>query len=106
MAPPRIGLDVRNREHTVRNILDWKPAVVVHLASRKHDASTIVEGSANVAEGAAACGARLVHLSSDMVFAGREADYTEDDRPDGVVDDGRWKAEAERRVVESTPRHY
>ncbi|MEO5900020.1 MAG: sugar nucleotide-binding protein, partial [Ilumatobacteraceae bacterium] len=103
VAPPRIGLDVRNREHTVRNIIDWKPTVVVHLAYRKDDASTIVEGSANVAEGAAACGARLLHLSSDMVFAGREADYTEDDRPDGVVDYGRWKAEAERRVADVHP---
>lgn len=103
VAPPRIGLDVRHREHTLRSIVDWKPAVVVHLAYHKSDASTIIEGSANVAEGAAACGARLVHLSTDAVFAGREADYTEHDRPDSTLDYGRWKAEAERRVVDVHP---
>jgi dTDP-4-dehydrorhamnose reductase len=103
VAPPSQGLDVRDREQVIRHIVDWKPAVVVHLAYRKSDASTIIEGSANVAEGAAACRARLIHVSTDMVFAGRENDYCEADHTDAVVDYGRWKAEAERRVLDAAP---
>jgi dTDP-4-dehydrorhamnose reductase len=103
VAPPRAGLDIRDRKQTLRHIVDWKPTVVVHLAYRRDDASIIVEGSANVAEAAAACRARLVHLSTDVVFAGREVAYTERDAPDAVIDYGRWKAEAERRVVDINP---
>ncbi|MCU1501791.1 MAG: hypothetical protein JWM12_1145 [Ilumatobacteraceae bacterium] len=103
IAPPSQGLDVRDRQQVLHHIVDWRPSVVVHLAYRKHDASTIVEGSANVAAAAAACRARFVHLSTDVVFAGREAAYTEADRTDAVVDYGRWKAEAERRVVDAHP---
>ncbi len=103
VAPPSQGLDVRDRDQVVRHIVDWKPAVVVHLAYRKTDASTIVEGSSNVAEAATACRARLIHVSTDMVFAGREDSYREADPPDAVVDYGRWKAEAERRVLDAAP---
>ncbi|MCB0957519.1 MAG: sugar nucleotide-binding protein, partial [Ilumatobacter sp.] len=48
-------------------------------------------------------GARLVHMSTDMVFAGRAADYTEADPPDAVLDYGRWKAEAEAAVADACP---
>ena len=51
---------------------EWKPNVIVHLAYRRDDAASIVAASANVAEAAAARRARLVHLSSDVVFVGRE----------------------------------
>ncbi len=103
VAPPRLALDVRRRQHTIDVIRDWRPAVVVHLAYQRDDPSTIVEGSANVAEAAAAGAARLIHLSTDMVFAGREQAYTEDEVPDARLDYGRWKAQAERVVVARHP---
>jgi dTDP-4-dehydrorhamnose reductase len=77
--------------------------VVVHTAYRqKGDAwSTNVEGSRKVAEAARA--ARLVHLSSDLVFDGRRGRYTESDEPAPVNDYGRSKSEAERVVARVHP---
>jgi dTDP-4-dehydrorhamnose reductase len=99
VAPPSRALDVRDRARVLREVPEWRPNVVVHLAYRRDDARTIVEGSANVAEAAARCGARLIHVSTDMVFEGREWAYTELDRPDASIDYGRWKAQAEERVA-------
>ena len=103
VAPPRLALDVCRRDHAIDSIRGWRPTVIVHLAHRRDDPISIVEGSANVAEAAATCGARLIHLSTDMVFAGRERAYTEADVPDAVVDYGRWKAQAERVVADRVP---
>ena len=99
VAPSSSLLDLRDRDRVLDQVREWRPNVIVHLAYRKGDAASIVAASANIAEAAAACRARLVHLSSDMVFAGRQAPYAEEDVPDAVVDYGRWKADAERRVA-------
>ncbi|MEO5723869.1 MAG: sugar nucleotide-binding protein, partial [Ilumatobacteraceae bacterium] len=103
IAPPSRALDIRDRELVVHQIRDWRPSVIVHLAYRRDDARTIVEGSANVAEAAKACRARLIHLSTDVVFRGREAAYGEADAADAVIDYGRWKADAERLVAAAHP---
>jgi dTDP-4-dehydrorhamnose reductase len=59
-----------------------------------------VDGAENVALVAGAVDARLVHLSTDVVFDGRKgAPYVETDRLCPVTDYGRAKAEAERRVL-------
>lgn len=103
IAPSSSAMDVRRRESTIDEITGWKPSVVVHLAYRKGDRPTIVEGSRHVAEGAAACGARLVHMSTDVVFAGRAAPYTEADTPFPVIDYGRDKRDAEEAVMSACP---
>lgn len=103
VAPPSTVMDVRGRDKTIDEIRTWKPNAVVHLAYRQGDRRTIVEGSRNVAEGAAISGARLIHVSTDLVFAGRPAPYGETDRPDPRSDYGRWKAEAEDLVDELHP---
>jgi dTDP-4-dehydrorhamnose reductase len=74
--------------------------VVVHTAYRQGDEpwSNNVEGSVAVARAAAAAGARLLHLSSDVVFRGDRGRYVEDDPPDPVNDYGRSKAAAELGV--------
>jgi dTDP-4-dehydrorhamnose reductase len=97
VAPTSQSLDLRDRERVLHQVRGWRPHAIIHLAYRR-DAASVVTASANVAEAAAACRARLVHLSTDLVFAGREAAYDEGDVPDAVHDYGRWKAEAERRV--------
>lgn len=76
---------------------------IAHLAYRRNERDTIVDGSANIARAAARHGARLVHLSTDALFAGRPEPYTEADTPDPVHDYGRWKAEAEQAVAEHCP---
>jgi len=102
-APSSTSLDVRDRETVDDEIGTWKPTAVVHLAYRKNDRRTIVTGSANVARAAAAAGARLVHVSTDVVFGGRERAYRETDVPAPYDDYGRWKAEAETIVSDLAP---
>ena len=78
---------------------------VIHTAYRQgEDAwSTNVDGSRVVAREARAAGARLVHLSTDIVFDGSRGGYREEDEPRPVNDYGRSKAEAERVVVAEHP---
>ena len=81
-----------------------RPEVVIHTAYRQDDASINVEGSENVARAASAVGARLVHLSSDVVFDGLKGEpYVEADPLSPVNEYGASKAEAERRVAAAHP---
>lgn len=60
-----------------------------------------VLGTKHVSELAGKYGARLIHLSIDLVFAGREGgDYHEDETPDPVTVYGKMMVEAERFVQE------
>ena len=103
IAPGSRALDIRHRERVIDEITEWKPKCVVHLAYRNDDRRTIVDGSRNVAEAAAACGARLIHLSTDVVFAGRAAPYVESDPTFAITEYGKWKAEAEAVVTAACP---
>ena len=92
----------------VRELLERvRPEVVIHTAYRQDGPGAYeinVDGSKNVARAAAAVGARLLHLSTDVVFDGRKgAPYDEDDPVSPVTDYGRAKAEAERRVAGAHP---
>jgi dTDP-4-dehydrorhamnose reductase len=83
------------------------PDCVIHTAYLQDgpDAwATNVDGSANVAAAAAAHGARLIHLSTDLVFDGRAGrPYTETDEPNPLLEYGRAKAAAEAAVTERHP---
>ena len=82
-----------------------RPDVVIHTAYRQHEDDVNSAGSENVARAAAAAGARLVHLSTDVVFDGRKGSpYVEDDPVSPVTAYGRAKAEAEERVAAACPR--
>ena len=75
-----------------------RPDAVIHTAYRRDDRATTFDGAVNVA--AAAAGARLVHLSTDVVFDGEKgAPYVEDDEPSPLTAYGRAKADAERAVL-------
>jgi dTDP-4-dehydrorhamnose reductase len=79
---------------------------VIHTAYRQDspDAwSVIVDGSRTVAEAASAAGARLIHMSTDVVFSGARGRYVEDDELDPATDYGRAKAAAERAVAAANP---
>ena len=97
-------LDVRDGAAVDRVLMRHGPEVVVHTAYVQQDAPTIVQGSAAVAEAAHRCGARLVHLSTDLVFDGEHgAPYDEDAEPRPVMDYGAAKLAAERLVVAANP---
>jgi dTDP-4-dehydrorhamnose reductase len=98
-------LDVRDPAAVERLVGEFQPDAVVHTAYLQAgpDAWAVtVDGAEHVAR--AAAGARLVHMSTDVVFDGRKgAPYVEGDEPSPVTDYGRAKAEAEKRVAGAHP---
>ena len=90
-------LDVRDGPAVLAAVSDARPDVVVHTAYRLNDPGVNVEGTRAVAAAASAAGARLVHISSDLVFPGSGTRaLTEDDEPGPVTPYGASKLEAER----------
>jgi dTDP-4-dehydrorhamnose reductase len=102
-----VRLDVRDADAVAGVVGSVEPACVIHTAyARAGDAAwdTNVSGARNVAVAAAAAGARLVHLSTDVVFAGDAGrPYVEADAPRPVTAYGRSKAEAEAAVRAAHP---
>ena len=106
LRPDASGERVEVRDASaVRELFDRvRPDVVIHTAYRQDDREITVEGAENVACAAATVRARLVHLSTDVVFDGRKGSpYTEEDSPSPATEYGRAKAEAEARVVHAHP---
>lgn len=100
-------IEVRDADAVAAHLRRLRPELVLHTAYRQEGAeagATNVEGAGNVACAAAPVGARLVHLSTDVVFDGRKgAPYVEEDEPSPITPYGRTKAEAERRVAAAHP---
>jgi dTDP-4-dehydrorhamnose reductase len=97
-----VRLDVRDAD-SVRIALRGAD-VVVHTAYRQEgpDAEATTAGGARVV--ASAAPARLIHLSSDVIFSGAlERPLREDDPPDPVTEYGALKARAEELVVAERP---
>ena len=103
IAAGSTSLDIRHRDRVMEMVVGWKPDALIHLAYRRDDRRVIVDGSRNIAEAAAACGARLVHLSTDVVFPGRTQPYVEADAVFPLTDYGRMKADAEVAVSTACP---
>ncbi|MGK5681543.1 sugar nucleotide-binding protein [Actinoplanes sp. URMC 104] len=93
-------LDIRDRSAVHQTVRRVRPDVVVHAATGRdrNDWAATADGAAHVAVAAAAVRARLVHVSSDAVFSGRDVHYDEDAAPDPVNRYGSAKAAAETAV--------
>lgn len=105
-----VPLSLTDRDQVLRCIATLAPQVILHTAAvnpGKGSADTMwqtnVVGSRYVAEGAAAVGARLVHVSSDAVHDGKRAPYADDARPSPLNDYGQSKAAAEAVVADIVP---
>lgn len=109
LAPGASGDRVEVRDAAVVRALLRRvaPEVVIHTAYRQDGEGaweTTVDGAENLAAAAREVGARLVHLSTDVVFDGRKGSaYVEGDEPCPVTEYGRAKAESERRVLGAHP---
>ncbi|MGN9777235.1 SDR family oxidoreductase [Micromonospora sp. H33] len=91
-------LDVTDRS-AVRGLLaEVRPDAVIGTPYRYDDWAVTADGAAHVAYAAAEVGARLVHLSSDAVHAGRPTPYLDDEPPMPVFPYGAAKAAAETAV--------
>jgi dTDP-4-dehydrorhamnose reductase len=94
--------DVRDAEAVAAVLRRARPDVVLHTAYvQTGDVEGVnVQGSEHVARAAASLGARIVHVSTDVVFDGSAGrPYTEDDPLSPCTPYGAAKAEAERRVT-------
>ena len=106
-----VGLDVTDRDAVVRMLEHQRPHVVINCAawtavdaceSDPERAHTVnADGVANVAEGCAAAGARLIHISTDYVFDGsKPTPYVEADEPNPVSVYGRSKLAGEQAALQ------
>lgn len=102
-----LPLDVRDPLMVEQVFDSVRPEVVIHTAFRQSGPDLMpvtATGAGHVARAAAAVGARLIHISSDVIFDGeREDAYTEDDPPTPITPYGEAKAQAERLVAASHP---
>jgi dTDP-4-dehydrorhamnose reductase len=78
-----------------------RPDVVVHTAYVQADPEVTGVGAVHVARAAARVGARLVLVSSDVVFGGRPVPYDESATPDPVSAYGEAKVLAEGAALAS-----
>ncbi|MDX6729879.1 MAG: dTDP-4-dehydrorhamnose reductase [Baekduia sp.] len=109
-APPGVratALDVRDAGAVAGLLAREAPDAVVHTAYvQDGDAAHAVNagGAEHVARAARAAGARLVHVSSDAIFAGAgDRPLREEDPPDPVTAYGATKAAAEPLVAAAHP---
>jgi dTDP-4-dehydrorhamnose reductase len=102
--PRSAELDIRDAAAVEAEFERLRPDRVIHTAYRQDDRSVTFDGTVNVAGSAARVRARLVHVSTDVVFSGRlHRPYREADRLDPITAYGRAKADAERAVAELAP---
>ena len=95
--------DISDRAAVDALVREVAPDVVVHTAYDQRSWDVTATGAAHVALAAARHGARLVLVSSDVVFSGHAASYGETAAPDPVSPYGAAKAAAElvaRALVE------
>ncbi|MEV1146401.1 sugar nucleotide-binding protein [Micromonospora sp. NPDC049799] len=96
-------LDVTDRAAVRALLAEVRPDAVVATPYRYDDWAVTADGAAHVAYAAAEVGARLVHLSSDALHAGRPSPYSDDDPPTPVFPYGAAKAAAETAVRAADP---
>lgn len=99
-------LDLRDESSVARVMDRVQPQIIFHTAALNAGAAqdmyeTNARGSGNIARAAAQSNARLVHLSSDVIFDGTRGHYTEDDAPNPITPYAVSKADAEKNVLTS-----
>lgn len=107
-------LDIRSVNSTLEVLAAFKPGLIINVAaitdvdgcesSAEEAFSVNAYGASNVAEAARACGAFLIHMSTDYVFDGNKGSpYQESDplNPLGVY--GKSKAQGEAAISALLP---
>lgn len=106
-VPAGIQLDVCDGAAVDRVVRELQPEAVINTAYlQSGDGAREVNeaGAQNVARAAAAAGARLVHVSTDLVFDGTLGrPYEPDDSPTPVMEYGRQKLKGEEVVRAAHP---
>ena len=103
-----VGLDLRNPDQMVDLIAEVRPDVVLNAAAISgHETSANdpeqayavnVVATREIAEACAEVGARMVHISTDALFAGAVGNYSETDEPEPFSYYGETKLAGEDAV--------
>jgi len=103
-----VQFDVADAREVLSCIHRLGPELVIHSAalsqpdecerSPERALEVIVSGTRNVAEACDGISARLLHISTDLVFDGERGGYTEEDSVHGISVYARAKIQAERIV--------
>lgn len=106
-TPNAHALDLRDPESVARVMQVVQPALIFHTAAVNQSTNaeamydTNARGSGYMAREAYKHSARLIHLSSDVIFDGQRGNYSEDDAPNPITPYAVSKAEAEKNVLAS-----
>lgn len=109
-----VSLDVTDAASVSRLFSNYSFDAVIHAASEGsvdkveddpiHGYESIVQGTANVALAAATQGAHLIYVSTNAVFSGNNAPYTETSETNPRNKYGQLKREAERICLKADAR--
>ncbi|MGF9756778.1 sugar nucleotide-binding protein [Microvirga sp. 0TCS3.31] len=93
--------DVRDAAAVDALVERHRPEAVIHTAYVQSDRAVTADGAAHVARAVARRGARMVLVSSDVVFGGSDRPYDETAPTDPVTPYGEAKVAAERAVLDT-----
>jgi dTDP-4-dehydrorhamnose reductase len=118
LAPDKEELDITSWDKVITSISQLSPDIILNCAAftrvdeceteRKISERINVEGTRNLAQGAARYDKVIVHISSDFVFNGRKRlpqPYFEDDPMDPLSFYGLTKMESEMAVKQNAPKY-
>jgi dTDP-4-dehydrorhamnose reductase len=100
-------LDIRDNQAVRQIVSKWQPDFIIHTtgSNRSPDMErVIIQGAENISQAAETAGARLIHISSDVIFDGRAGPYTESASARPLHAYGRAKVAAEEAVA-TQPNH-
>lgn len=106
LAGETVPLDLTDGPAVHAAVTALRPIAIIHTACSNRNAAhiaAIAPAARHLAEAAQAVGARLVHVSTDMVFDGEHAPYADDAPLGPLTDYAAAKAEAERLVRAACP---
>ncbi len=99
-------LNLSDEASIARVIHEVQPELIIHTAAQMVGEIEVLrrvnaQGTTTLARHAREVGARLIHLSSDVIFDGRQGNYSEETAPNPILPYGTSKAEAEYAVQAS-----
>ncbi len=94
--------DLRDRKQVDQLLMKVRPSVIIHTAcsnQNQDNMDSILPAARNLAEAAVKIHARLIHVSTDLVFDGQHGPYSEAAKPSPLSEYGQAKAQAEEIVM-------
>ena len=103
VAVGSVDADLRDTNAVEALVAHHRPDAIIHTAYVQSDWHVTATGAAHVATAAVRHGARLVLVSSDVVFSGADGLYAESAPPDPISPYGAAKAAAETVALAVCP---